>query len=105
MIKRYSHTSIRRSVRVRAKTKGTMERPRLTVFRSLKAIYAQIINDDKGVTLAAAFGKSAETVGTEIGKQALTKKIKAIVFDRGPYKYHGRVKALAEAVRKAGLNF
>lgn len=84
---------------------GTKNRPRLRVFRSLKSIYAQIINDDKGHTLASAFGKNPEKVGSEIAKKILEQKIKKIVFDRGKYKYHGKVKKLAEAARKGGLEF
>ncbi|MCX6816918.1 MAG: 50S ribosomal protein L18 [Candidatus Beckwithbacteria bacterium] len=105
MIKRYSNQKMGRIVRVRSKTKGTALRPRLTVFRSLKHLYAQIIDDDKGVTLAAASGSDPDSIGATLAKTALAKKIKAVVFDRGPYQYHGRIKALAEAARKAGLNF
>jgi large subunit ribosomal protein L18 len=95
----------RRHKRIRAKVKGTKERPRLCVFRSLKYIYAQIIDDDKGHTLASAQGKNPEKVGKEIAKKCLELKIKRVVFDRGGYKYHGRVKLLAEAARKGGLEF
>ena len=97
----------RRHRRVRAKIFGTAKIPRLCVFRSSKYIYAQLINDDKGKTLAAAKGKLSEAheVGKLISQKALEKKIKKVVFDRGGYKYHGRVKALAEAARQGGLNF
>lgn len=112
---------IKRANRVRRLLRGTAERPRLTVFRSLKHIYAQIIDDTAGKTLAAAStqdkdlraalnGKSAnkgaaEKVGEAIARRAIEKGLKKVAFDRGPYKYHGRVKALADAARKAGLSF
>lgn len=111
---------IRRHLRVRKKVKGTPERPRLNVFRSLNHIYAQVIDDTKGHTLAAAStldpelrerldGKSkteqAALVGELIARRALEKGIAQVVFDRGGYKYHGRVKALAEAARQGGLKF
>jgi len=111
---------IRRHKRVRKKVSGTPERPRLCVFRSLRHIYAQIIDDEHGVTLAAASTLSpeirdkiktggnieaAKLVGQLIAKKALEKGIKKVVFDRGGYKYHGRVKALADAAREAGLEF
>jgi large subunit ribosomal protein L18 len=110
----------RRHSRVRAKVAGTASRPRLCVFRSLNHIYAQVIDDEKGHTLVTAStldpdikgeadkkAKSAraELVGSLVAKRALTSGIKEVVFDRGGYKYHGRVKALAEAARKAGLKF
>ena len=110
----------RRHARIRAKLQGTASRPRLCVFRSLNHIYARVIDDTRGHTLASAStldaeiknetdskSKSAEAelVGSMIAKRILTKKIKEVVFDRGGYKYHGRVKALAEAARKAGLKF
>ncbi len=110
----------RRHARVRLKVKGTPSRPRLCVFRSLNHIYAQVIDDTKGQTLASAStldpetrsdtdGKAktgrAELVGTMIAKKALSKEIKQVAFDRGGYKYHGRIKALAEAARQGGLQF
>lgn len=97
----------RRHRRVRAKIFGTAKVPRLCVFRSSKYIYAQLINDDKGKTLAAAKGKLSEAneVGKLISQEALKKKIKKVVFDRGGYKYHGRIKALADGARQGGLNF
>lgn len=109
----------RRHKRVRAKIQGTADVPRLSVFRSLKHIYAQLINDDKAIVLITANdgeikkGKDkkdnkmliAYEVGKLIAEKAKTKKIKKIVFDRGGYKYHGRVKRLAEGAREQGLNF
>lgn len=107
----------RRHRRVRAKVSGTAKRPRLSVFRSAKNIYAQIINDVTGTTLVSAssvekeFGASggnkeaAEKVGELIGKRALEKGIEMVVFDRGGYLYHGRVEKLAQGARKSGLKF
>jgi len=110
----------RRHLRVRKKVYGTAERPRLNVYRSEKHIYAQIINDDLGVTLVAASSldkelkgklacgsnkEAARVVGELVAKRALEKGIKKVVFDRGGYIYHGRVKELAEAAREAGLDF
>ena len=105
MIKRYKNAKLQRLYRSRLKTKGTALRPRLTVFRSLKYIYAQIINDAKGTTLVSAFGPDPETVGGQIAALALKKKISAVVFDRGAYKYHGRIRCLADAARQKGLKF
>lgn len=105
MIKRYKTAKLQRQFRSRLKTKGTAFRPRLTVFRSLKYIYAQIINDVKGVTLAAASGSDPKAVGEQLAALALKKKISAVVFDRGAYKYHGRVRQLADAARQKGLKF
>jgi large subunit ribosomal protein L18 len=111
---------IRKHIRVRKKIIGTSERPRLNVYRSLSNMYAQVIDDSKGVTLAAAssldkeikskveFGgniDSAKEVGKLIGERALAAGIKEVVFDRGGYAYHGRVQALAEGAREAGLEF
>lgn len=79
--------------------------PRLSVYRSNRFIYGQIIDDTKGITLAAFSGKDPAQVGEELAKRALKKKISRIVFDRGVYKYHGRVKALADGARKGGLKF
>lgn len=111
----------RRHVRVRAKVSGTQSRPRLNVFRSSAHIYAQVIDDDRGHTLLAASdlepevreragaeaNKSARAraVGEVIGERAKAAGIDAIVFDRGGYLYHGRVKAVAEGARAAGLTF
>jgi large subunit ribosomal protein L18 len=106
--------------RVRQKVAGTISRPRLCVFRSLNHIHAQLIDDSMGQTLVSmstldsqvrsktdGMGKSkkAEIVGALLAEKALNKGVKQVVFDRGGYKYHGRVKALAEAARKAGLEF
>ncbi len=84
---------------------GTKIRPRLTVFRSNKYIYGQIIDDTKGITLTAAKGEDAKKVGEKIAEQALKQKIKKVVYDRRHYKYHGKIKALAEAARAKGLEF
>lgn len=118
MIQKISKNSIRTRVhrRIRNKVKGTGERPRLCVFRSLKQIYAQVIDDTKGHTLVAADSGGAEVagggnlagakaVGRLIAERAKAKGIRKVVFDRGGYLYHGRVKALAEAAREAGLEF
>ena len=82
-----------------------MKRLRLSVYRSNKFIYGQIIDDSKAETLVAAFGRDATKIGEEIAAKAAKKKIKEIVFDKGRFKYHGKVKALAEAARKGGLKF
>jgi|SRR3989344_4486439 len=95
----------RKRKKIRAKIFGTSTRPRLCVFKSNTAIYAQLIDDDKAVTLASATGKDALKVGTEIAKSAIGKKIKNVVFDRGGYIYIGKVMQLAEGARKAGLKF
>ncbi len=92
-------------MRVRGRIRQHTERPRLSVFRSLKYIYAQIIDDNKSVTLASASGKKPEEVGEKVAKDAVKKKVTEVVFDRGEYKYHGRVQKLAQAARKAGLKF
>jgi large subunit ribosomal protein L18 len=103
--------------RVRKKIKGTPDRPRLSVYRSLKYIYAQIIDDSTGFTLASASSltipeiKSGDTmsvakkVGEQIADEAKKKNILSVVFDRGGYLYHGRIKALAEGARSGGLQF
>ena len=96
---------LRRHRRVRAKIHGTAEVPRLCVFRSNKHIYAQVIDDDKGKTIVSAKGEKASEIGTEIAKKAVEQKISKIVFDRSGYKYHGKVKALADAARAGGLKF
>src|ERR1700683_4412690 len=108
---------IRVHSRIRLKLKGNQERPRLAVFRSLKHIYAQVIDDRAGKTLAAASSgeknssvvggnlAGAKEVGKLIAERAKTKGIVKVVFDRGGYLYHGRVKALADAAREAGLEF
>ena len=100
--------------RIRGKISGTAARPRMSVFRSNKAIYVQVIDDLSGSTLAAASSKGiqegtkveiAAKVGEEIAKKAVEKGITEVVFDRHGYLYHGRVKSLADAARKAGLKF
>jgi len=111
---------LRRRAHIRKRVHGTPERPRLNVFRSLTHIYVQIIDDTIGETLASASTidkelaaqvvdmtktEQARMVGKVVAERALEKGVKKIVFDRGGYKYHGRVKALAEAARKAGLDF
>src|SRR5881397_2528001 len=90
----------RRHERVRERVRGSARRPRLAVFRSLSHIYAQLIDDDARRTLAAA-----SSVDARIGEQAKAKGIAEAVFDRGGYRYHGRVKALGDAARSAGLKF
>ncbi|MCX6705554.1 MAG: 50S ribosomal protein L18 [Candidatus Woesebacteria bacterium] len=97
--------SEQRKLRVRSKIRRLSSRPRLSVFRSNKLIYAQVIDDTKGVTLAAAYGDDSNKVGEEVAKKSLAKKVKDVVFDKGGYRYHGRVKALADGARKGGLNF
>ena len=108
---------IRRHKRVRGKIFGTAQKPRLCVFRSLKNIYAQVIDDENGKTLASAssldkefnqYGgnkEAAKLVGQAVAKAALDKGITDVVFDRGGYIFHGRVQALAEGAREAGLKF
>lgn len=107
---------LRRHKRVRAKIKGTAKVPRLCVFRSNKHIYAQLIDDEKGKVLLSAKDleikkppKGKIAVAKEVGKllaqKAIDKKYKKVVFDRGGYKYHGRVKSLAEGAREGGLKF
>lgn len=100
--------------RIRGKISGTAERPRLSVFRSNKGIYVQVIDDLAGTTLVAASSKGLEggtktevaaKVGAEIAKRALEKGISTVVFDRNGYLFHGRVKSLADAAREAGLKF
>ncbi len=122
MIKKISKNKDRKRkhLRVRKKISGTPERPRLNVFRSLKHIYAQIIDDTTGNTLVAASTldpmlkdkvqhgankEAAKAVGKLIGEKALEKGINKVIFDRGGYIYHGRIKELAEGAREAGLDF
>jgi large subunit ribosomal protein L18 len=110
----------RRHVRVRRKLAGTTERPRLNVFRSLEHIYAQVIDDSSGQTLVSASTvdqelrgelaslpkqEQAKAVGKKVAERALAKGIEKVVFDRGGYLYHGRIKALAEGSREGGLAF
>lgn len=110
----------KRHQRVRVKIQGTTDCPRLAVYRSLKHIYAQVIDDTKGVTIAASSTKAkdlaeklphggnveaAKLVGEDVAKKALAKGVKDVIFDRGGFLFHGRVQALADAAREAGLNF
>ncbi|UCE48840.1 MAG: 50S ribosomal protein L18 [Phycisphaerales bacterium] len=119
-VARQRKAAIRRKYHVRKKVFGTPDRPRLSVFRSNRHIYAQIIDDTAGATLASASTaakalreklknagnkRAAEMVGETIAKQALGVGIKCVCFDRNRYRFHGRVKALAEAARKVGLAF
>ncbi|MDP1743303.1 MAG: 50S ribosomal protein L18 [Candidatus Amesbacteria bacterium] len=103
MIKKYSSTQDRRQRAVRAKIRKNSVLPRLSVFRSLKFVYAQVIDDKSGNTLAYAKGLDPVEVGQKIAKLSLDAKIKQVVFDRGPYKYHGRIKKLADSARESGL--
>ena len=120
MIKQISKDGIRRRIhtRIRRKVKGAAERPRLAVFRSVANIYVQVIDDRKGHTLVSASSleeaaglksggnvAGATAIGKLIAERAQAKGVKQVVFDRGGYLYHGRVKALAEAARAAGLEF
>ena len=120
MINKVSRNDMRRErhERIRASVVGTAARPRLNVFRSNANIQAQIIDDEKGVTLVSASSlekelnlknggnvEAAKVIGAEIAKRAVKANIKEVVFDRGGYLYHGRVKALAEAARENGLEF
>jgi len=123
MIRKTSKNEIRERVhtRIRKKLKGTTYRPRLAIFRSVAHIYAQVIDDTKGTTIASASstekgsletpGKTggnvaaAKLIGTRVAQRAKEKGIDKVVFDRGGYLYHGRVKALADAAREAGLEF
>lgn len=107
----------RRHKRIRARIKGTKDRPRISIFRSNNHIFVQLIDDDKGKTLVSSNdleikGKKkltkieiAKEIGKEIAKKALAQKIKKAVFDRGGYKYHGKVKAIAEGARQGGIKF
>ena len=122
--KRKNIGRIIRHKRVRAKVRGTKKCPRLSIFRSNRGMYVQLIDDEAGLTLASAFSKEIKAgeakagkggsslkkdisfqLGGLLAKKAALKKIKQVVFDRGGYKYHGRVKALAEGAREGGLKF
>jgi large subunit ribosomal protein L18 len=118
MITQNKRNEIRQRIhsRIRAKLSGTAERPRLNVYRSLNHIYVQVIDDQKGETLVSASSMqlklktggnvaSAKEIGKAVAEKALEKGIKKVVFDRGGFLYHGRIKALAEAAREAGLEF
>jgi len=113
-------TRLNRRRRIRGKIHGTAQRPRLSIFRSTRHIYAQIINDDLGTVMTSASTMerqfreptgnggnidAAQEVGKLLAERAVTKKIETVSFDRGGFKFHGRVKALAEAVRDGGLKF
>jgi len=118
MITQTERNEIRKRIhaRIREKLSGTTERPRLNVYRSLNHIYAQVIDDQKGVTIASASTlamkaktggnvAAAKEIGKEIAERAKEKGVKKVVFDRGGFLYHGRIKALADAAREAGLEF
>jgi len=118
MITQNKRNAIRQRIhdRIRRKLSGTGERPRLNVYRSLSHIYAQLIDDQKGETLVSASTISlkvkaggnlaaAKEIGKAVAERAVEKGIKKVVFDRGGYLYHGRIKALADAAREAGLEF
>jgi large subunit ribosomal protein L18 len=118
MITENKRNAIRQRIhaRIRAKLAGTAERPRLNVYRSLNHIYAQVIDDQKGETLVSASSlqmklktggnvASAKEIGKAVAELAVKQGIKRVVFDRGGYLYHGRIKALADAAREAGLEF
>ncbi len=119
MIRQISKNEIRERIhtRIRKKLRGTPERPRLAIFRSVAHIYAQVIDDSKGTTLVAASSiekselktggnvAAAKEIGKRVAERAKEKGIAKVVFDRGGYLYHGRVKALADAAREAGLEF
>jgi large subunit ribosomal protein L18 len=118
MITQTQRNEIRKRIhsRIRAKLSGTSGRPRLNVYRSLNHIYAQVIDDQNGETIVSASSlamklktggnvASAREIGKAVAEQAVAKGIKKVVFDRGGYLYHGRVKALADAAREAGLEF
>jgi large subunit ribosomal protein L18 len=108
---------VQRKARVRSRITGTSARPRLSVYRSNAHIYGQLINDEKQVTLISCSDlvvkakaketkvQVAESVGEELAKRAVAKKIKSVVFDRNGFRFHGRIKALAEGARKGGLEF
>ena len=118
MITQNKRNAIRQRIhkRIREKLAGTAERPRLNVYRSLNHIYAQVVDDQKGETLVSASSlglklksggnvAAAKEIGKTLAEKAASKGIKQVVFDRGGYLYHGRVKALADAAREAGLEF
>ncbi|MBI2613747.1 MAG: 50S ribosomal protein L18 [Candidatus Levybacteria bacterium] len=107
---------IKREIRVRSKIRGTKDRPRLSVFKSNRLVYAQLINDDARKTIVGVSekhlkekltGKSAraKAVGVLLAKKAIDKKIKKVVFDRGSYSYHGRISSIAQGAREGGLEF
>jgi large subunit ribosomal protein L18 len=117
MVNKVNRSKVRlaKKLKIRKKVNGTPERPRLTIFRSNKAVYAQIIDDISGKTLVSSSSKSlglegrnmevAAKVGSDIAKKAVDAKIENVVFDRAGYVYHGKVKAFADAARESGLKF
>lgn len=121
MIKKKSNSRHRSKIKIRSKISGTAERPRLTVYRSLNNVYAQIIDDANGKTIAFASSLSKEVadeiknlkgkiskskiVGSLLAKKAIEQNIKAVIFDRNGYRYHGRIQAIAEGAREGGLKF
>jgi large subunit ribosomal protein L18 len=118
MIPKIKRNAIRQRIhsRIRQKVNGTAERPRLNVYRSLNHIYAQVIDDTKGLTIASASTvttklktggnlEAAKEIGKVVAERAKEKGVSKVVFDRGGYLYHGRIKALADAAREAGLDF
>jgi large subunit ribosomal protein L18 len=108
---------LRRKIRTRSKTKGTTQKPRLSVFRSNQYIYAQVIDDEKGKTIIGVSEKNlskkekvnktakAKELGVVLAKKAIAKKVQNVVFDKGSYSYHGRIKSFAEGAREGGLKF
>lgn len=114
-VKLYPNQKLKRAVRVRSKINGTAQRPRLSIFRSNKYLFAQLINDQESTTILGISSKSlkskkklsktekAALLGEELAKQAKDANITQVVLDRGPNRYHGRIKSLAQAARKAGL--
>jgi large subunit ribosomal protein L18 len=121
MIKKNNNTRLRSKIKIRKYMSGTSETPRLTVYRSLNNIYAQIIDDSTGKTLVSASSLSKELkddlasqkgkvsksklIGSLVAKKAVEQKISTVVFDRNGYRYHGRIKAVAEGAREGGLKF
>jgi len=121
MIKKNNNSRLRSKIKIKKKISGTPDKPRLTIYRSLNNIYAQIIDDSTGKTLASASSLSKELaeelkaqkgktnksklVGNLVAKKALEQKISSVVFDRNGYRYHGRVQALANGAREGGLKF
>lgn len=111
--KQKEHKKQRRAYRTRSRIHGTAQRPRLSVHRSLKYMYAQMIDDDAGVTLVSVDDKKlsgkksdrAQEIGKQLAEAAKAKGIETVIFDRGAYRFHGRIKALAEGARAAGLKF
>jgi len=119
-VKNSRNARIRRHTRIRKKVRGSSERPRISVFKSTKHIYAQLINDDEGSTVVSVCTmdkeirdaikhggnvEAAKKVGEALGKRAAEKGVRLAVFDRGGYPYHGRIKALADSARESGLSF